>query len=372
MKQIAIIGGGSAGLFLASIYNKEKTKITIFEKNNKIGKKLLTTGNGRCNLSNENISAKRYNKPDFVENAINELSPQKLKAIYKNMGLLTKTDSEGRIYPLCDSAATVLDLLYNRIMQNNVEIKTFCEIEKVIPQGSKFLLKCNDNNNYCFDTVVIASGGKTDILWDTKHTVKKFSPILCPLKTELAYFKKLSGTRVSANITVLKNNKPIFSEKGELMFRDYGISGIVVFNASRFYSDNTVCEIDILPMYTDYELLDILYKRQKQNNLGNILTGIFNTKLAEEIYKFSKKKTPEEFTDIIKHTKVKLLGIGDEKQAQVTRGGINTDEIDSATMQSNYYPNLFIIGEALDIDGECGGFNLHWAFSSAYIAAQNI
>ena len=375
MKRIAIIGGGSAGLFLASVYKNNMSDIIVFERNSRLGKKLLTTGNGRCNLSNENVAPEKYNSPEFVKSTLDRLPPEKLKSIYKSMGLITKTDSEGRIYPLCDSAATVLDLLLIRLRQNNVSIRTDCEITEVIPNGNEYILVDSNSNRYTFDVVIVACGGKTNILGNTKHRLKSFTPILCPIKTELSYFKKLSGIRISARVSVYKKDKRIFTENGEVLFRDYGISGIVVFNASRYISNNTIIELDILPQLSEVELVDLLYKRKKQfafDKSFNILNGIFQGRLADEIYKYSKSRSPEELVNIIKHTRVKVLGVGDERQAQVTRGGYDTSQVDPLTMESSLHKNLFIIGEALDIDGECGGYNLHWAFASAYTALSKI
>ncbi len=353
--ETVIIGGGASGLML---YNLLKKKSIIVEANDRVGKKLLATGNGKCNLSNDNLNASFYNAPDFVRPIIGEFGFEEIVKTFKSFGLVTKT-IEGRLYPYSECAATVLNVL-----RKNVNALTAHKVMDVIKTDFGFTVKAAGENGISIDckNVVLASGSNAtfglnslNLYSKFGHTVKEFKPSLCPIKVDGSDIKGLSGVRVKA---ALKCGDHI--ENGEILFKDNAISGIAAFNVSAIIARGG-CKnlaIDFMP---DYTLNDVA-KLVK----GGI-EGIFHTRLCELL----KSRTKGSLAEIIKNYELTFKGLSDISAAQVASGGLNTDEFDNNLM-SKKISGLYAIGEALDVDGICGGYNLSWAFSSAAKVAKII
>lgn len=374
MINIAVIGGGASGLFAAIYAAKGGANVTIFEKNDRVGKKILATGNGRCNLSNENIMHEYYNNKEFVEPTITNINAEKLIKIFENMGLLTVADNEGRLYPLSNTATSVLDILRLECKKYSVKEKVSCEVISIQNKKNKFFVKTKYNDIYEFDKIIYSVGGNNRLSKNLGLNTVSFSPILCPLKTDTSKIKGLSGLRIKCSVSLYDGNNFIYKENGEILFRDYGVSGIVIFNISRFLKQGNFISIDFLPEHSKEEIIDMLNKRKKnfkERIPEDFLTGIFHRKLSEAILKISDINKHSEIAENIKDFKLKIKGVGDENQAQVTRGGISLDEIDNKTFESKKIKGLFVTGEALDVDAPCGGYNLHFAFSSGIIAGMN-
>ncbi len=370
MINIAVVGGGASGLFAALYAAKFGANVTVFEKNDRVGKKILATGNGRCNLSNTDILPNIYSNSQFAEKLLSKMDSKKLINIFEQIGLLTYSDSEGRIYPLSNAASSVLDVLRLECKKYKVIEKTSSEVVGIKKRNNKFILKTLDNSNYEFDKVIFSVGGNVELSKKLSLSTSEFSKILCPIKTDTSKIKGLSGLRVKCNVSLYKNKTLIYKEPGEVLFRDYGLSGIVIFNISRFLKEGNIISLDFLPQFSKDELVNLLNKRKKdfKDRFPNeFFTGIFHKKLSEAILKCSNNEI-NDMVENIKNFSLQIKGIGDENQAQVTRGGIFLDEINSDTFESKKIKGLYITGEALDIDAPCGGYNLHFAFSSGIIA----
>ena len=353
--ETVIIGGGAGGLMLHKLL--EKTSI-IVEANDRVGKKLLATGNGKCNLSNDNLNASFYNVPDFVRPIIGEFGFEEIVKTFKSFGLVTKT-IEGRLYPYSECAATVLNVLRNGA--NALTGHRVTDIKKtdfgfaVTASGEKTVtIACKK--------VVLASGSNASFGLDSLnlyekfgHTKSAFKPSLCPIKVEQSDIKGLSGVRVKA---ALKCGDHV--ENGEILFKDNAISGIAAFNVSALIARGG-CEnlaIDFMPDYTLRDVAELVK--------GGI-EGIFHTRLCELL----KSRANGSLAEIIKNYELTFKGLYDMSSAQVASGGLKTDEFDN-NLESKKINGLYAIGEALDVDGICGGYNLSWAFSSAAKVAKII
>lgn len=363
IKKIAIIGGGASGLTAAIKAAEQGFNVTILEKADRTGKKILKTGNGRCNLSNINVSKSFYNHPDFVTDVLEKIPCEKLLSFYKSIGLLTVKDTEGRIYPYSDSATSVLDVLRLRCMSLGVKEQVNTEVKDIKKQKDNTFLLDTNAAPFTADKVIVSVGGGSNLLKELGHNVINFEPILCPLKTDISKIKALSGLRSKCKVTLTRKGKEIYFESGEVLFRPYGLSGIVIFNLSRYAQKGDILHLDFLENLTSSEVKELLSSRINKGN--DLLTGIFPKRIGEVLLKESN------LTNAIKDFTLEVLDKTETNSAQVTRGGIDVNEVNSKTFESKKVKNLYITGEALDIDGACGGYNLHFAFASGLTAGES-
>ena len=397
-----IVGGGASGLMCA-ISAKQKNKnisVAIIEKNDRVGKKLLSTGNGRCNLTHNNITIENYcgSFKNQSEAIFLKYDTDKMLETFKNLCLLTFCDNEGRCYPLCKQASAVLDVLRFACDRLNVEI--FCgeNIRSIRKNGNNFSVK-TDRNDFVAKKLVIANGSKAapklggnsssaDYLKNLGHSFIPFSPALCPIKVKSDVIKSLKGIRATAKAVLFdKNGKFVKEEIGEVQFTDNSLSGICIFNLSLYTKKDFFISLDLLPDITDRELNSLLYNNKKlfsDLTIDNLLTGILQKRLGQAVLKeskvtdFSRKCSTisdsdiENIVRIIKNMRFPVIENCGFEQAQCALGGVNGCEIDENTMQSKIVKNLYICGEAIDICGECGGYNLHFAFASGLTAGENL
>lgn len=395
-----IIGGGAAGL-LCAIAAKRKNpavKIAVIEKNDRVGKKLLSTGNGRCNLTNLHTGADKYcGSFQKQSRAIFEKwNTDRLLGFFGELGLLTVADSEGRVYPHCKQAAAVLDVLRYGCEMRGVQI--FCgETIKSVKRQSGFTVTTAENV-FVSDKLVVATGSKAapklggngsaaDYLKNFGHTFLPFSPALCPVRVQSGVLKPLKGLRAAAAVSLLRGESAIKTERGEVQFNEDNLSGICVFNLSLFTQPKDMLSVDLLPDISERELFNLLQKNQKLFSAlpaDNLLTGIFQKRVAQAVMKsagagdFSKncaalnEKQLKEIAHTAKNLCFAVAGNDGFDRAQACKGGVSGSEIDEHTMQSKRVRNLFICGEAVDLCGECGGYNLHFAFASGIIAGENL
>lgn len=397
-----IIGGGASGLMCA-IAAKQKNKnisVAIIEKNDRVGKKLLSTGNGRCNLTHSNITIENYcgsfktQSKDIFE----KYDTDKLLEIFKNLGLLHFCDNEGRYYPLCKQASAVLDVL--RFTCDRLNVKIFCSenIRSIRKNGKSFSIK-TDENEFVSKKLVIANGSKAspklggnsssaDYLKNLGHTFVPFFPALCPVKVKSDVIKSLKGIRATAKAVLFdKNGKIVKEEIGEVQFNDNSLSGICIFNLSLYTEKEFLISLDLLPDISDNELKSLLYNNKKlfaDLTIDNLLTGILQKRLGQAVLKeskvtdFSRKcitLSDSEIENIVRTIKDMRFPVIENcgfEQAQCALGGVSGREIDETTMQSKIMKNLYICGEAIDLCGECGGYNLHFAFASGLTAGENL
>lgn len=380
---IAIIGGGASGLMAAisaKLYN-EDARVIIVEEREKLGKKILSSGNGRCNFSNVNASPEHYNHPHFVKDTFNKFSVKDTLKFFESLGLMYVNDDEGRLYPISYNASTIQELLIDECVRLGVEImlnKRALTINKI---HDKFNIKLSESDILA-DKVILTVGGKVginrevnnnSILSSLKLNQVKQSPALVPLKTSKSQVKGLSGVRVKANATLFKDNKPIFSEYGEVLFKDEGISGIVIFNLSLIVARNGqgkyTVSLDLLPNMSKDDIINRFNKLAL--DIPKFLKGIFNSKVKDRIIKDCKDLNIDNVANIIKDMRFDIIAPYSFANAQISVGGISIEDINPATLEYKTIPNLYFAGEVIDIDGLCGGYNLQWAWSSGAVAGKS-
>lgn len=384
MSDIAVIGGGASGIVAAITAARLGKTVTIYEKNDRIGKKLLVTGNGRCNLTNINTDLSRYHGSNvtFAENALKELDVQATLNLFEEFGLLTRVEEDGKVYPYCGRAAAVLDVLRLELERLGVEIKCGYDVKDIIKRATAFeIISWQGQHEFC-GRVIFATGGKAspnlssgsgyEILERLGHKITPLSPSIVQLKTDTSAISGLKGVKCEGSLTMC--NK---TYTGEILFTDYGVSGPPAFSLSSYYnSDCKDISVDFFPDMDENSLYMLL--RNKLANLvssQDLFTGILHKNVANAIFKFSGISADninlQNLKFIVKAAKkfqLELLGTLSWNNAQVTKGGVSTDNVNSTTMESSLCQGLYITGEILDIDGDCGGFNLQWAWSSGYLA----
>ena len=401
---IAIIGGGASGMMLASkLKNK---KVTLFEKNAKLGKKLLLTGNGKCNFTNmdfENLN-EIYNS-DFAKNIYKKYNNISFINYFKELGIVPKVEVHKGIkylYPNSNKATSVYYNLIDKIKDNKIDIVLNANIESILYKNNKFILETADKE-FEFDKVVISTGGTSYkntgsngsgyiFAKSLGHSITPTFPGLCALKTENKDLKDLKGIRVDGRVIADFDNIH-FEEVGEIQFTEFGVSGIPIMNLSRKVSPYLSKPIEIRLDFsvalndsiseTDVEkyLIDrknkVYYK-----DMEDFLCGFLPDELCDIIIKRSKvvsKKiaslSEKELSDLsnnITNFKVTINGTADFNNAQITVGGVDTNEVNEDTLESKLVKNLYFTGEVLDIDGKCGGYNLQLAYSTASIVADSL
>ena len=389
---ILIIGGGASGLAAAiEAKRTDGTKnIIVLEHLPKVGKKILATGNGRCNLGNLNAANHSYTNSRFAKFAIKEYGVQSLVDFFESMGLYCRADSEGRLYPMSNSAASVLDAL--RFECENLGVKLNCD------EKATDIKKCADgftvNNTYKTKNIIVATGGKAapsqgsdgsgySLLKSLGHKITQLSPSLVQIKTDTAKTKALKGVRAKAVLTLSTGSK----SEGEILFTDYGISGIAAMDLSRFIKLDKKSEIslDLLPEFDAEKAKEIIISIARHNPdipaeqmLGGIIHKAIGTAVIKSALGFLPKTAgeikPKQAAIIaaeLKNFTLAVTGTKSFNDAQVTKGGADVNEFDSRTMMSKKADGLFACGEVLDVDGACGGFNLAWAFASGRLAGKN-
>lgn len=388
---VVIIGGGASGLFLASQL-PSGLRIAIAESNDRVGKKLLATGNGKCNLTNLDMNIVHYNKPNAVEDIIDRFDAHNTIAVFEKMGLITKV-VDRRVYPYSECASSVLDILRRAIERNGVSVFTSHFVNFIENYNDSFnisgVIKREDKPNEAFkfiaDNVVLATGSpatfgrdSTSLFAALGHKAIPMTPSLVPIKTEKEPIKGLQGVRVKAGVRIGYRY-----EVGEVLFKDFGLSGIAVFNLSgeiargRVHAGDVI-SIDFMPEYSRAEVEDILRRRDSGLTVGELLTGTFHSRVQERIIDMAGCRAEDgaaakisALSGEIKSFKLTIEGLGDVSLAQVMSGGLDIREFDENLM-SLKVKGAYAIGEALDIDGDCGGYNLQWAWSSAKAAAVSI
>lgn len=398
---VLIIGGGASGLICAVSAKKKNPHISvaIIEKNDRVGKKLLATGNGRCNLTNKIISSDRYvgSFKTHTDRIFSKYSSDYLIEYFKNLGLLSFADSEGRYYPISRQASSVLDTLRFACDRLGVEICCGENIRTVRKIGGRFIVKTAEKE-FIGNKLVIACGSKAspklggsasgaDYLKNFGHRFVPFSPALCPIKVNSDILKSLKGLRALGDVRLYNGDKLIKLEHGEIQFAENSLSGICIFNLSLYAKKEFIISIDLLNNISGQELYLILNKNKElfsELTVDNLMTGIFHKRLGQAILKMSgirgfsrlcKQLSDEEIKKIIETTKsmnFEVLENAGFEQAQCSIGGVHADELDEKTFMSKRVENLYICGEAVDLCGECGGFNLHFAFVSGIIVGENL
>ena len=361
--KIGVIGGGASGLFFSYFLKKmvgQNADVTIFEKNSKVGKKILASGNGKCNLTNATLEAGLYNSR-FASKIVDEIDTEFVKNAFFDLKIITKTDSFGRIYPVSEAANSVLDALYNANI--NLGNRIICDHEvkdlKVTKDG--FLI-----DNLAFDYCIMACGGLAGVnynsligkkLTEFGHKWIKDEPGLCSIITK-EDTASLNGLKVKAKVSTNGHN---FS--GEVLFKKNGLSGIAIFEASRYVKVNDAISLDLMEDKTPDEVNDLIKDWDTLGYSFPKMVALDIKKRANGDLSVAKK--------IIKDYKFTVKAKSGYDNAQIMMGGIDTDDL-TLDLESKIVPHLFVLGEVANVDGTCGGYNLHYAWASAIKASQKI
>lgn len=392
-----VLGGGASGMMAAIIAARNNQKVILIEKNNMLGKKILATGNGKCNFSNMFCSSKDYfNKEKFVENSFNIFGVKETLKFFRELGVLEREEAEGRIYPFSNQASSILDALRFEIESLNIKVILSTKVNKILKKNQQFSVLLENGKEILGDRVILSTGGNAGPVYGSTgdgfkfaqelgHQINKTRPALTKLICREAYFSKLKGVRARGKVTVSNtNNKDEHSDIGEIQFTENGISGICVFNISRFVlGPATVATIDLFPDFEEDEMYEILKKRIKtigDRPISMLLNGMINSKITPVLLsEINLDKNIKECKDIeenlirkivakLKNWNLKVVGTSDFMDAQTTVGGIKLEEVNENTLESKITPGLFFAGEILDVDAKCGGYNLQWAWTSGYVA----
>ena len=386
MDNILIIGGGASGLMCAFQLAKSGKSVRVLEKNQRVGKKLLATGNGKCNLTNVNITLEDYNT-DIIKDILEEFTPKRVLEEFAGMGLLTKSDEEGRVNPYSESANTVLNLLLRRLDEYGVNIICDTSVDKITPIGDKWKAVAS-KGDYTGDKIIFACGSNAtsgfdslDLMRSLGHKISPFKYAIAPLLCD--GFKGMGGVRAKVYAAIYINGKETMGERGEFLFKDGALSGILAFRLSSAlarYRDNVEsCKviIDFVPDMSRQQLAEFIYSNC---SVYSPLEGILHKAVAQNVISripmdSSWIMSPKKAGDIAracKHFEVDILGVGPSANAQVACGGVSLEELDAHTLQSKLHSGLYCIGEGVDVDGLCGGCNLHWAWASAMAASKDL
>lgn len=403
-KQVIVVGGGAAGMIAAISARRLGADVTILEKNPRVGKKILATGNGRCNFTNINADVTYYhgNNPKFTHSALSNFTVDDTIRFFEKLGIAHKIEDFGKAFPMSDQASSVLDVLLYEL--NDLGVNIVCDANvKDIRKNGKFLIELEDGKVYKGDRVIITTGGKAmpssgsdgsgyDLAARLGHTIIDIFPALVQLKLEGSFFKRLDGVKFVGTAEIIHNNKSVAIDRGDILFTNYGVSGPPILQISRKAGEllkagqEAYLKITIMDMMPKDELRTLLKKRWQISSskpLDFSLVGFINKRLIPVVLMEAgindagrpvaslSAKEQERIVDILTDWRFKIRGTRSWPSAQVTAGGVDTKEISQDTMESKLVEGLFFAGEIIDIDGQCGGFNLQWAWSSGYIAGQN-
>ena len=387
MKKVVIIGGGASGMMAAIQAARTGAAVTLLEHNEKPGKKILATGNGRCNLTNlvQEPSRYRSSQPDFPWKIITQYPLEDTLAFFSELGIYTK-DRNGWVYPYSDQAAGVAQVLELEARHQKVKIKTTEEVTDILREDGQYLVKtatwqypCNSVIISCGSSASHVEGRSTtgyELAETLGHTVVKPLPSLCGIRGKDNYYAKWAGSRMDGRITLEIDGETVGEEQGEILFTEYGISGIGVFQLSRYAVRGTdkgkiaTYHLDLMPQLTKEELVKLLLDRQQAGYYKNpqeLLIGLLPRKMIDVLVK--KTYEPEKIAERLKDWQVPVKGAYALQQAQICSGGVDPREL-TEQLESRLHPGIYFTGEVIDVDGPCGGYNLQWAWSSGAVAGR--
>lgn len=410
-KKIAVIGGGPAGMMAAIQAARVGAQVELYERNDRVGKKILATGNGKCNFSNKEMCAQAYygSAVSLYDLLFPLFGVNETIDFFSQHGMLIK-DRNGYLYPASEQAATVLDILRFALEKEKVKVYTECKVEAINPvKGEQLQVvtgkskeeKGKQKAENVYDAVILACGGKASPKTGSDgngfklaevlgHHITELVPALVQLRCKEDFFKGISGVRTAAELTLCINGKERSCVHGELQLTDYGISGIPVFQFSReaayalLHKEKVTVSINFLPQFepkneNEYKhFWQERWNRQKEQNLEQFLTGVTNKKINQLVIKLAGCKPLDKVAELNRSKQEKIENLyraltvtvqetNGFEQAQVSAGGVVAKEL-TDTLESKFVPHLYFAGEIIDMDGICGGYNLQWAWTSGTIA----
>ena len=397
--RVKVIGGGASGLMAALTAARQGASVVLLERQSRVGRKLLATGNGRCNLTNLDLSEKNYHgaRPEFARSALNAFGPKETLAFFRGLGLLTVAEDGGRVYPLSDQAGSVLDVLRFAAEAEGVDVRTDFDVTAIRRSGAGFSV-CSHNDSMPADKVIVCCGGMAggklggtksgyELLRALGHHVTKLYPALVQLRTDNTFVRSLKGVRADAGVRLERDGRVLAESAGEVQFADYGVSGPAIFEVSRTAAVEPVgltIHLDLLRGMVFAEAAETVDARRQALpglTLENLLTGTVHNRLGRTVLRYAgydlnapvgglRQRDVNRIAGALKDFALPVTGTQGFEGAQVTVGGVRTDEFDPDTLESRLVPGVYAAGEVLDIDGDCGGYNLQWAWASGRLAGM--
>ncbi len=407
MSKVLVVGGGAAGMFAAIFAAYNGNEVHLFEKNEKLGKKLYITGKGRCNITNasdmETLFASVLRNPKFLYSSFYGFTNQDAIEFFERIGVATKVERGNRIFPVSDHSSDVIGAMTRELKNLGVQIHLHTAVKRIVGEGAFEYLELADGKKVYADACIMATGGFSyqttgstgdgyRFAKEMGHKVTDIKPALVPLVTEEDDAKELQGLSLrNVKATIFEGKKTLYEDFGEMLFTHYGVSGPLMLSASSYVGDKLEkgplkLSIDLKPALT-FEQLDqrVLrdFEENKNKQFKNAINKLFPSKLIPVMLERSKidpeKKvnliTKEErqfFVGLIKDFQFTIIGLRDFNEAIITRGGVSVKEINPSTMESKLVSGLYFVGEVLDLDALTGGFNLQIAWSTAYAAGSSI
>ena len=394
---VCVIGGGAAGMLAALTAAENGHRVLLLERQSRVGRKLLAAGNGRCNLSNYHVSPAHYHGgAGFCDFALSQFDVGETLQYFASLGLLTVSEASGRIYPMSNMAGSVLDVLRYALERPEIDLQTGQTVTAVRKMPEGFSVK-TETDTFSARCLILAAGGAAGskvgggmdgyrLAKSLGHHRTALYPSLVQLKTDPTYPRALKGVKAQCGISICRGSQVLARNSGEVLFTEYGVSGPAIFDLSRSVSaggSDLTCLLNFFPDWEEAEVLHWLSQRQAAmaaHEASTLLTGSCHTRLGQMICKsagFTNQRaaglTRDDLRRIARqatHFALPITGTCGFDQAQVTAGGLDTSEFDPRTLQSRLVPGLYACGELLDIDGDCGGYNLQWAWSSGRLAGK--
>ncbi len=404
-RQVLIIGGGAAGMVAAIAAARLGAEVTILEKNPRVGKKLLATGNGRCNFTNIHTDISCYfgSNPGFADSALSRFTPQDAIRFFEKLGIAHKVEENGKVFPMSDQASSILDVLMYELDALGVCVICDAGVKSIRKKGERFAATLTNGAVYVADRVILTSGGKAmpasgsdgggfELAAGLGHHITPLFPALVQLTLEGSFFKRIDGVKFVGTAEILQGGKSLARDRGDILFTQYGISGPPILQISRKAGEllnsglEALLKVSLLDRLTPDEVRQMLKKRMRtcgDKPLDFSFVGLINKRLIPVILteagitdhkRPAVQITPQEqerIAAILTDWRFRVKGNTGWPNAQVTAGGVDTREVNPETMESKLVRGLYLAGEILDIDGKCGGFNLQWAWSSGIIAGQS-
>ena len=403
--KIIVVGGGAAGLFAAVIAGRKGAQVTILEKNQRVGKKILATGNGRCNLTNTDMHISHFHgvNPKFAYSALNAFDNYQAIEYFEQLGITHKVEEEGKVFPFSNQASSVLDVLRYELERLGIETIVEAEVKEIRKLAKGFEVFTKDGAKYYAHRVILSTGGKAAPNLGSNgsgyalaeqlghHLIEPF-PSLVQLKLAEPFLKQIKGIKFEGDAEIIVKGKTLAKAQGELLFTEYGMSGPPIFQLSRMAAERLKMnqEVWVKVMLINHmpkdKLINYVTKRWQDNPEKNVsfsFVGFINKQLVPVLLKQAgiedinkpvallTAREKENIINILQDWRFKVTGTNTWTAAQVTAGGIDVRDINQNTMESKLVPGLFFAGEIMDIDGDCGGYNLQWAWSSGYLAGKS-
>lgn len=401
--RVVVVGGGAAGMIAAISAKRAGADVTILERNPRIGKKILATGNGRCNFTNIYADENYYygRNPGFVRGALSAFTVNDTIRFFEQLGIEHKVEEKGKVFPMSDQASSILDVLLHEINDLEINVVCDCRVTGISKKGDSFSITTEKGETFTARSVIIATGGKAmpstgsdgngyDLAGKLGHRITEIFPALVQVMLEGPFFKRIEGVKIVGTAEVICNNRSMARDSGDILFANYGVSGPPILQISRkaaeFFHKGREVYIKITMMDMPEERLRSILNRRfddlRNKRLDFSFVGFINKRLIPVVLQEAgiddikkpvsalSEKEKESITRILTDWRMKVRGTKSWPSAQVTAGGVDTGGIDENTMESKLVKGLFFAGEIMDIDGWCGGFNLQWAWSSGYIAGK--